>query len=137
MAVHKIQIIDFLSIDYELIAIHTSIDDYRLAYFINKALNIQLNKNNFNIEIETSEGKSSFNHYFYDDEKTDIQWSLVENRTSITSVKKTAKKSLFDDLEVRVFLLPEFKKADYLLKIENIDSSFKITFFSAFSALSQ
>ena len=64
MAVHKIQIIDFLSIDYELIAIHTSIDDYRLAYFINKALNIQLNKNNFNIEIETSEGKSSFNHYF-------------------------------------------------------------------------
>ena len=68
MAVHKIQIIDFLSIDYELIAIHTSIDDYRLAYFINKALNIQLNKNNFNIEIETSEEMSkkkeeTINHY--------------------------------------------------------------------------
>jgi hypothetical protein len=125
MAVHKIQIIDFLSIDYELIAIHTSIEDYKLAYFINRALNIQLSKNNFNIEIKTSEGKSSFNHYFYDDEKTDIQWSLVENRTSITSAKKKPK-SLFDDLEVRVFLLPEFKKADYLLKIENIDSSFKI-----------
>ena len=123
MAVHKIQIIDFLSVDYEIIAIHTSLEDYRLAYFLNKVLNIKLRKNNLKIEIKTSEGKSTFNHYFYDDKETDVQWSLVENKTSIASVK-TKHKSLFDDLELSVFLLPEFKKADYLLKIENIDSYF-------------
>ena len=47
MAIHKLQIVDFLSIDYELIAIHTSIEDYRLAYFLNKELEIKLSKNNF------------------------------------------------------------------------------------------
>jgi hypothetical protein len=124
MAIHKIQIVDFISVDYELIAIHTSIEDYRLSYFLNKVLNIKLSKNNLNIEIKTSEGKSSFNHYFYDDKENDVQWSLVENKTSIASVK-TKTKSLFDNLELSVFLLPEFKKADYLLKIENIDSYFK------------
>ena len=123
MAIHKIQIIDLLSVDYELIAIHTPIEDYRLAYFLNKTLNIKLSKNNSKIEIKTSEGKSTFNHYFYDDKETDIQWSLVENKTSIAS-NKTKIQGLFDDLELSVFLLPEFKKADYLLKIENIDSYF-------------
>jgi hypothetical protein len=125
MAIHKIQIIDFLSIDYELIAIHTSIEDYRLAYFLNKELNIQLSKNNLNIAIETSEGKSAFNHYFYDDEKKDIQWNLIENKTTINSTNKKSA-GIFENMEVNVYLIPEFKKADFLLKIENVDSFFKI-----------
>ena len=33
MAVHKIQINEFLDVDYELIAIHSSVEDYRLAFF--------------------------------------------------------------------------------------------------------
>ncbi|WP_320813962.1 IPExxxVDY family protein [Flavobacterium sp.] len=125
MAIHKIQIVDFLSIDYELIAIHTSIEDYRLAYFLNKELNIQLCKNNLNIAIETHEGKSAFNHYFFDDKKTDIQWSLIENKTSINSTNKKSV-GIFENMEVNVYLLPEYKKADFLLKIENVDSFFKI-----------
>ncbi|MEY2738940.1 MAG: hypothetical protein RL259_849, partial [Bacteroidota bacterium] len=31
---------------------------------------------------------------------------------------------LFDEVDITVFLLPEYKKADYLLKIENIDYEF-------------
>lgn len=125
MAIHKIQIVDFLSIDYELIAIHTSIEDYRLAYFLNKVLDIKLCKNNLNIAIETPEGKSAFNHYFYDDEKTDIQWNLIENKTAINSTNKKSA-GIFENIEVNVYLLPEYKKADFLLKIENVDSYFKI-----------
>lgn len=124
MAVHKIQIVDFSSIDYEIIAIHTSIEDYKLAYFLNKILNIKLSKNNLKIEIKTPEGKGAFNHYFYDDQNTDYQWNLIENKTSIENVK-TKSKSLFDNLVWNVYLLPEFKKADYLLKIDNIDCYFK------------
>lgn len=125
MAIHKIQIVDFLSIDYELIAIHTSIEDYRLAYFLNRELKIQLSKNNLNIAIENSEGKSSFNHFFYDDEKNDIQWSLIENKTTISSTNKKST-GIFENIDVNVYLIPEFKKADFLLKIENVDSFFKI-----------
>lgn len=125
MAVHKIQIVDFSSIDYELIAIHTSIEDYRLAYFLNKELNTKLCKKIQNIAIETPEGESAFNHFFYDDDKKDIQWSLIENKTSIISTHKKST-GFFENIEVNVYLLPEYKKADFLLKIENVDSYFKI-----------
>ena len=123
MAIHKIQINDFISDDYELIAIHSTMEDYKLAFLLNRVLGTQLQKNNSNIEIAIQEGKSSFSNFLYDDEKNDVVWSLVENKTTIlTSKNKVAQ--LFDSIEVTVFLLPEFKKADYLLKIENIDHDF-------------
>ncbi|MBP6551633.1 MAG: IPExxxVDY family protein, partial [Flavobacterium sp.] len=42
MAVHKLDLGEFDEIDYHLIAIHTSLEDYRLAYFINQKLPINL-----------------------------------------------------------------------------------------------
>ena len=35
MALYKLHIEEFDEVDYELIAIHTSLEDYRLAYFLN------------------------------------------------------------------------------------------------------
>ena len=121
MAIHKIQINDFISIDYELIAIHSSLEDYRLAYFINKALQIQLSKSNSNIEIETKEGKGEFCHFIFDDEIHDIIWNVFENKaTAIPSEKAT--NGIFDSVDVTIYVLPEFKKADYILKIENMET---------------
>ena len=125
MAIHKIQINDFISIDYELIALHSSIEDYRLAYFINKALQIQLSKNSATIEIETKEGKASFSHFIYEDKIHDIIWNLFENN----AIAKTTKKNttgIFDSIDVTMQVLPEFKKADYILKIENNDGLFPL-----------
>ena len=122
MAIHKIQINDFISNDYELIAIHSTLEDYKLAFLLNSVLGTQLKKNDFNIEIEISEGKSAFSNFIFDDKKNDVAWSLIENKTILSS-KSTISK-LFEAVEVTVFLVPEFKKADYLLKIENIDYDF-------------
>lgn len=123
MAIHKIQINDFISDDYELIAIHSTLEDYKLAFLLNSVLGIQLKKNNSNIEIAIPEGKSSFGNFLFDDDKNDVVWSLIENKTTILTSKNKASQ-LFDNVEITVFLLPEFKKADYLLKIENIDHDF-------------
>jgi hypothetical protein len=123
MAIHKIQINDFVSDDYELIAVHSSLDDYKLAYMLNKALGIQLGKNNAYVEIAIPEGKSAFSNYIFDDEKNDVVWTLIENKTTIINSNKVTT-SLFEQVDITVFLLPEFKKADYLIKIENIDYGF-------------
>ena len=40
MTIHKLLIDDFVTVDYKLIAIHASLEDYRLAYFINKTLGV-------------------------------------------------------------------------------------------------
>ncbi|MBF03336.1 MAG: hypothetical protein CMP76_08575 [Flavobacterium sp.] len=121
MAIHKIQINDFISIDYELIAIHSSLEDYRLAYFINKALQIQLSKSNSNIEIETKEGKSEFSHFIFDDEIHDIIWNVFENKATAIPSEKTTN-GIFDSVDVTMYVVPEFKKADYILKIENMET---------------
>ena len=63
--------------------------------------------------------------YFYDDEKKDIQWNLIENKTTINSTNKKSV-GILENMEVNVYLLPEYKKADFFLKIENVDSFFKI-----------
>ena len=125
MAIHKIQINDFISTDYELIAIHTSIEDYRLAYLINEALEIQLSKNDLNIEIETKEGKSEFSHFIYDDEINDVVWNLIENKAILVPFKTTTT-GIFDSIDVTMYVVPEFKKADFVLKIENIEGTFKM-----------
>ena len=46
----------------------------------------------------------------------------VDKTTIINSNKQTS--SLFEQVDITVFLLPEYKKADYLIKIENIDYGF-------------
>ena len=119
MAIHKIQINDFVSDDYELIAVHSSLDDYKLAYMLNKELGVQLSKNLAYVEIAIPEGKSAFSNYIFDDEKNDVVWTLIENKTTIINSNKQTT-SLFEQVDITVFLLPEFKKADYLIKIENI-----------------
>ncbi|AWM13476.1 IPExxxVDY family protein [Flavobacterium sp. NRK F10] len=122
MAIHKIQINDFISTDYELIAIHSNLEDYRLAYFINQLLNIKLQKNSNAIEVSVLDSKSSFEHFIFDDEIQDICWHLVENKSVLTTKQQTA--SLFDNVDATIHLVPEFKKADYILKVDNTDSFF-------------
>lgn len=125
MAVHKIQINDFISIDYELIAIHTTLEDYRLAYFLNQLLTLQLQKNPINLEIKSKDGKSSFSHFSYEDEKQDIVWNVIENKTSIIA-SNNKKSGFFESVDMTAFVLPEFKKADFILKIENIEPDFNL-----------
>lgn len=125
MAVHKLQIDDFISTDYELIAIHSSIEDYRLAYFLNKELGIQLNKNKLAVELRTKSGKSSFEHYVYDDEKNDVCWHLISNKAELNLNSNDAI-GFFENITSASYLIPEFKTADYVLKIENVDRLFDI-----------
>jgi len=123
MAIHKILINDFISDNYELIAIHTTIDDYKMAYLLNSSLEIQLKKNEKEIEVAIPGGKSAFNNFIFEDKKKDIVWSLIANKTSfLTNEQKHS--DLFGNEAVTVYLLPEFKKVDYFLKIENIDYEF-------------
>ena len=123
MITHKILINDFISEDYELIAIHSSMDDYKLAFTLNAVLDIRLKKNDSNIQIEIEEGQSAFSNYIFEDVENDVIWSLIENKTTILTAKNETSQ-LFDAVDITVFLLPEYKKADYLLKIENIDYDF-------------
>ena len=125
MAVHKIQINEFLDVDYELIAIHSSIEDYRLAFFLNKVLGIELYRDKLTVELRTKNGKSSFEHFLFNDEKNDVCWHLISNKSELKA-NDSENIGMFDTIASSTYLVPEFKTADYVLKIENVDPLFDI-----------
>ena len=123
MAILKLHLDEFDEIDYDLIAIHSVLEDYRLAYLINQNLPIVLSKSKEDIGITINEGEALFVKFIYEDFKNDIQWSLMPNKNEIVIKKKSTGQNLFlnTDLEIatKVYLLPELKNVDYFLKIKN------------------
>jgi len=125
MAIHKLDLDEFDEIDYHLIAIHTTLEDYRLAYFINQHLPVNLSKSNEEILISIKEGETQFSRFYYDDEDNFVSWNLIQNKNEVIGRNEIINQDLFSnssqDVATKVFLLPELKKVDYFLKIESDD----------------
>ncbi|KIA87119.1 IPExxxVDY family protein [Flavobacterium sp. AED] len=131
MAIHKLDLGEFDEIDYYLIAIHTSLEDYRLAFFINQLLPINLSKSKNEIQINIEEGETNFSRFYYYDNEKAITWNLIQNKNEVVQQKKGISQNLFSnvtmEVSTKVFLLPEFKKVDYFLKIENIEDTTSVS----------
>ena len=126
MTVHKLHLEEYNEIDYQLIAIHTSLEDYRLAYYINQNLPILLKKSNCTIQINNKDGESQFSRFIFEDEKASIYWNLIQNKNDILISSQTVNEGLFTEsnnkFSTKIYFIPEFKKVDYFLKIENTES---------------
>lgn len=122
MAIHKLHLEEFDEIDYQLIAIHSSLEDYRLAYYINQNLPINLKNENCNIQISNKEGETQFTRFVFEDSK-DIVWNLVQNKNDVFVPSQNSNQGLFAEtnnkFSTKIYLIPEFKNVDYFLKIEN------------------
>ena len=127
MAIHKLQLEDFDQVDYNLIAIHTVLEDYRLAFKINQKLTILLSKNENEIPITVNKKKASFSRFTFDDEEKMMIWDLIQNKQEIESPVQTPAINLFEDNNVttQVTLVSELKKVDFFLKIEH-DNQIKV-----------
>lgn len=125
MAIHKLDLDEFDEIDYHLIAIHTTLEDYRLAYFINQHLPVNLSKSKEEILISIKQGETQFSRFYFDDEDNFISWNLIQNKNEVIGQKEIINQDLFSnsnqEVATKVFLLPEMKKVDYFLKIESDD----------------
>ncbi len=121
MAVHKL-ILDnvFDEVCDTLIAIHCTVEDYRLAYLLNNNLGISLKRKSCDLDFDS--GKSSFSIFDWEDQKQLITWSLVSNICVKEVYQETKSQSLFNSeyKTTKTFnLVPEKKRVNYFLKIEN------------------
>lgn len=127
MANHKLYIDEFDEVDYELIAIHTSLESYRLAYFLNQKLPILLSRDKDEIQIKLKEGEVHFTRYLYENKEENTNWNLIENKNEILIQKIDNDENLFANtsltIATKVYLIPELKKVDYFLKIEEASLS--------------
>ena len=122
MSIYKLSTSDFES-DYTLIAIHSQSEPYKLAYEINLKLNTSLKKSSFDISFKNK--VSVFDLYKHESEIYNTKLYLISNK-SIEKENQSKNKLLFNDYSISSFLIPELKKAEFLIKIEgggfNIDS---------------
>lgn len=101
--------------DYTLIGIHSTLEDYRLAFFLNQNLNIQLSRSNDDLDF--SQDNCKFPFYIYDDENNFTDWSLISNKHAYTSSATVEKSNLFGEESKISYLIPEKKQVDYFIKI--------------------
>ena len=123
MTISKLNLKDFCNEVFSLFAIHTDLDDYRLAYFLNKHLGINLFRKAFDLDFVNSKG--SFSVFEYIDQTNFLKWSLISNIYNYNFSAKASNDDLFvesNNLVQKVNLLTEYKNVNYLLKIENNES---------------
>ena len=56
---------DSFSEEFSLLAIHTDLEDFRLAYFLNKTLDLNLSRKEFDLNFIDSKGNFSVFEYIF------------------------------------------------------------------------
>jgi hypothetical protein len=111
--------------DFSLIAITSSEPDYKLCIHLNRALNINLVREE-PVDLNSRQVKAplTFSCFFYEEEENFHQYTMLSNR-SINSViaKNTVNvvPSLFDEespADMKGYLVPELPQCDFLLLLK-------------------
>ena len=113
MQVHSLGLEDFCEEEYSLIGIHTTLEDYKLVYLLNKELKTGFKKAKFNLDFDNN--NASFSIYNYTNYKYDFDWYLIANST--TEEKQTPSNRLLLYTETKTYLIPEKKNIDFFIKI--------------------
>ncbi|SHG86026.1 IPExxxVDY family protein [Winogradskyella jejuensis] len=120
MALHKLLVDDFYDETYVLIAIHCRLEDYRLAYMINKFLAINLERKEKDLDLNYT--SSSYPVYEWYNAANDITWNLIANICRKEEESVTSSGVLFNDdkqITKTYNLIPELKQVDFFIKISN------------------
>jgi len=115
MQVYALEMDDFCEEPYSLIGIHSTLEDYKLAYLINKNLNTRFYKAKKDLEFKRDKKKASFSIYSYENSNYDHDWFLIAN--SYKRENQTVSNELLLTSETKTYLIPEKKKVDFFLKI--------------------
>lgn len=106
--------------DYSLIGIHSTEEDYRLAYLLNSYLKIKLARFKHNLDFKNS--TAVFPLFEYKDQANYINYYLINNKYT-ELVDNQHKEGLFGgNYSTTSYLIPEKKKVDFFLKIEGCNN---------------
>ena len=117
---HKLNLNQFPE-NYHLIAIHSDLDEFRLAFFLNKKLNIGLKRKNNDIYF--SEQNANYSSYEFLDDTKYLKWIFFSNKSLVSEKSPDQDLSLFGKGSTalnEINLLSQQKSVDYFLIIENI-----------------
>ncbi len=117
---HKLNLNQFPQ-NFHLIAIHSDLDEFRLAYFLNEKLNISLIRRNNDIHL--AENNAYYPSYEFLDETKYLKWIFFSNKSLVSELPNVDDNSLFSSrssVKNEISLLSNKKQVDYFLIVENI-----------------
>lgn len=118
MAVHKLDLTDFHDADYSLFAIHSDLEDYRLALSINMNLNTRLRRLSTDLDFNNHQN-SFFSLFEWENYALKSTWNLIKNKCQIEL--EGLGQGLFSENQAKsiktINLLKEHPAVDYFLKI--------------------
>ena len=116
MQIHSLELDDFSDDNYTLIGIHSTLDEYKLAYILNQKLETTFVKANYSLDFENKNNNASFPIYEFINSKFSHSWFLISNQYK--EKIKGVSLGLFDASEITTYLIPEKRKVDFFLKLE-------------------
>ena len=119
---HKLNLNQFPQ-NFHLIAIHSDLDEFRLAYFLNEKLNISLIRRNNDIHL--AENNAYYPSYEFLDETKYLKWIFFSNKSLVSELPNVDDNGLFSSRSLvknEISLLSNKKQVDYFLIVENIEN---------------
>lgn len=121
MAHHKLIFDEDFEEPYTLIAIHCSEEAYKMGYLMNKHLHLRLKRTQTDLDFSAQGLLITFPLYDFEDAHKYTHFYLVANKCRSVEAGLQSTGGLFAELVSEKstihYLLPEFKKVDYFLKI--------------------
>jgi hypothetical protein len=114
MQIHSLGL-DVCEEEYFLIGIHTTLEDFKLAFLLNKNLGTHFYKSREDLSFEKLKKQTSFSIFNYSNKKYDFEWYLIAN--SSKRENQTVSNEFLLTSETKVYLIPEKKKVDFFIKI--------------------
>ncbi|MDT0691297.1 IPExxxVDY family protein [Salegentibacter sp. F188] len=121
MQSHKMLLDEVEEDSFRLIAIYCPVEQYKMAYLLNKHLDLHLKRARRDVDFNHKSVQAMYALFTSKDHKTHCVFNLVTNKFKGQARKVLSSGSLFYEEEVRplvVHLIPEYKKVDFFLKIE-------------------
>ena len=99
-----------------LIGINSTLESYKLAFKLNKELNLNFVRSNKDIDLPKE--KAYYNHFVSKNNSKEILYDFFSNKfQKIIFPNNVSSLNLFDyPFSKEVYLLKEFKEADYFIK---------------------
>ncbi len=119
MKLHTLTINDSDLIDFSFIAIHTTLEDYRLAFMINKTFLVSFSKF-YAPENKTLSEVEKHKVFDYEDMITGSYWEILRNKIesqATVSESGSAPTNMFETVATSTYIVPQKKRVDYFIKI--------------------
>ncbi len=125
--------IDF---EYTIIGIKTILDDYQLAFHLNKDLKTYFVRleNDIDVQSKSKNELSYYSHFIYKNEEEMEEWHLINNKYNTENQFSEEVKEISQDLfsqnnqvtQITKYFIPEKKELNYLLRIDFIENKKRV-----------